>query len=207
MGHASALDGFETRGKWDFDEGPLPFARHLLSAALRLTGSRQDAEDLVQDTYLKAFAHYGGFEEGTNLRAWLFRILKNTFINSYRRQRLVSEKLGTPVAVSASDTQGPILEDPETPEAVLLEKSLDAGIAQALRSLPEEFRAVVELSDLYDLSYREISKTLGIPLGTVMSRLYRGRRLLEPALLEYGKRRRYAVPGRSRGHPRSTSAN
>lgn len=185
--------GQPASGKWNFQDGDLPFGKLLLGAALRLTGSREDAEDLVQETYLKAFAHYDGFEEGTNLRAWLFRILKNNFINGYRRRKLVSEHMGIAAEIPADDGGHPALKDARTPEENLFDSSLDGGIALALESLPREFRQVVELSDLHELTYREIAAALAIPLGTVMSRLYRGRRLLEPALLEYGRRRRYVA--------------
>lgn len=180
-------------GKWDFPSGDLPFADALYGAALRLTRNRQDAEDLLQDTYLKAYAHYEGFTEGTNLKAWLFRILKNAFINGYRHKKvgpmevdLGNDQEGFEAAlerrVSASDA---------TPENELLAASMDGGVEAALAELPEEFRLVVELADLQDFSYREVADILDIPLGTVMSRLYRGRRLLEEALLEYGRRRHY----------------
>ncbi len=178
---------------WDFRSGDLPHADSLFGAALRLTRNRQDAEDLVQETYLRAFAHYGSFAEGTNLKAWLFRILRNAFINGYRKKKAAPQEVELAVRDGQADGAG---EDATPsagpdPEEALLAGSLDGGVARALASLPEDFRLVVELADLQDFSYREVAEILEIPLGTVMSRLYRGRRLLEDALREYGLRRGY----------------
>lgn len=184
---------------WDFRAGDLPFADALFGAAMRLTRNRQDAEDLLQETYLKAYAHYEGFTEGTNLKAWLFRILKNSFINDYRHRKIAPPEVDLETqeegALERRAASGP------NPETEMLDGSLDARVARALASLPEEFRLVVELSDLQDFTYREVAEILEIPLGTVMSRLYRGRRLLEEALLEFGRRRHYLgseMPARSR---------
>jgi RNA polymerase sigma-70 factor (ECF subfamily) len=181
---------------WDFQNGALPFADALYSTALRLTRNRQDAEDLLQETYLKAFAHYDGFQEGTNLKAWLFRILKNAFINKYRRDRVRPSEVD--VGETAQDLEDALdraSKSSATPEEDLLSRAVDGEVAAALASLPEEFRLVVELSDLQGFSYRETADILEIPLGTVMSRLYRGRRLLESALLSYGRRRNYFLEG------------
>jgi len=189
--------------RWDFRTGDLPFADALYGAALRLTRNRQDAEDLLQETYLKAYAHYEGFTEGTNLKAWLFRILKNAFINSYRHKKAGPEEVDLGASsegfeASADRQRG---ESSESPEDLLSGRTLDGAVGEALSTLPPEFRIVVELSDLQDFSYREIADILEIPLGTVMSRLYRGRRQLEDALLEYGRRRHYlgsAAPAKTR---------
>ena len=188
---------------WDFRSGDLPYADALFGTALRLTRNRQDAEDLLQDTYLRAYAHYDGFKEGTNLKAWLFRILKNGFINGYRQKkagpREVDLERGESSFETALDEATP---RPGTPEEELVARTLDGDVARSLASLPEDFRLVVELVDLQDFSYREVADILEIPLGTVMSRLYRGRRLLEEALLAYGRRRGYfgasETPGRTR---------
>jgi len=185
-------------GAWDFRSGELPFADALYGAALRLTRNRQDAEDLLQETYLKAFSHYEGFTEGTNLKAWLFRILKNAFINGYRRAKAGPKEVdlaaegGEALEAAGTRARGPAAPGPEEE---LVAATMDGPVAEALAALPEEFRLVVELVDLQDFSYREVADILEIPLGTVMSRLYRGRRLLESALLEYGRRRNYLGAG------------
>jgi RNA polymerase sigma-70 factor (ECF subfamily) len=163
-----------------------------------LTRNRQDAEDLLQETFLKAYAHYDGFTEGTNLKAWLFRILKNAFINGYRRVKAGPKEVdlgaGGDEAFDAARSKALEGGKHATPEEGLLGATLDRGVAEALAALPEDFRLVVELVDLQDFSYREVADILEVPLGTVMSRLYRGRRLLESALLDYGRRRHYFGP-------------
>lgn len=207
MNPGSAVNA-KCAGKWDFRSGELPFADALYGAALRLSRNRQDAEDLLQETYLKAYAHYDGFTEGTNLKAWLFRILKNAFINGYRHKKIgpVEVDLGSSDEDFESALGRRSSEAGGTPEDALVESTLDGEVSQAMKALPEEFRMVVELTDLQEFSYREVAEILEIPLGTVMSRLYRGRRLLEQALLDYGRRRHYigtASPSRTR---RRTSA-
>ena len=178
----------EPLGSWDFRTGNLPYADALYGAALRLTRNRQDAEDLLQETYLRAYSRYDLFTEGTNLKAWLFRILRNAFINGYRHKK------AGPLEVDLSP-EGDGLEGAKSaaanPEDELIAVTMDGPVAEALGKLPEEFRLVVELVDLQDFSYREAADILEVPLGTVMSRLYRGRRLLEDTLLEYGSRRHY----------------
>jgi len=178
---------------WNFESGELPYRDQLYKSALRLTRSVQDAEDLLQETYLKAFKYYQRFSEGTNFKAWLFKIMKNTFINSYRRKKL------TPAQVDIDDVQeglnegfadrlGEGMADPETE---LLTGELDGEVASALKTLPHDYKVVVLLSDIQGYAYKEIAEILGVPVGTVMSRLYRGRRMLEKALLSYGVRHNY----------------
>jgi RNA polymerase sigma-70 factor (ECF subfamily) len=182
---------------WNFRSGELPYADALYGSALRLTRNRQDAEDLLQETFLKAYAHYDGFTEGTNLKAWLFRILKNAFINGYRRVKAGPKEVDLGAAgdeaLDAARSKAPEGRD-ASPEERLLAATLDRGVTEALAALPEDFRLVVELVDLQDFSYREVADILEVPLGTVMSRLYRGRRLLESALLDFGRRRHYFGP-------------
>jgi RNA polymerase sigma-70 factor (ECF subfamily) len=195
--------------RWDFRTGDLPFADALYGAALRLTRNRQDAEDLLQETYLKAFAHYTSFTEGTNLKAWLFRILKNAFINSYRHRKVEPAEVayGGGAAENALESVVERRGAPgESPEEEILSGTIDGSVATAIRALPEDFRMVVELADLQEFSYREVADILEIPLGTVMSRLYRGRRLLEDTLRDYGLRRNYFQSARNlrtrKGPPR-----
>lgn len=196
---------------WDFRSGELPFADALFGTALRLTRNRQDAEDLLQETYLRAYAHYDGFQEGTNLKAWLFRILKNGFINGYRQKKAGPREVDLERGETSFEAALEEVTPPApTPEDELVEKTLDGDVARALAALPEDFRLVVELVDLQDFSYREVADILEIPLGTVMSRLYRGRRLLEEALLGYGRRRGYfgsgETPARTRLAARAAGA-
>lgn len=172
------------------DVHELPFREQLLKTALRLTRNREDAEDLVQETYLKAFRHWRHFEPGTNLKAWLFKIMKNTFINMYRRQKAVPPQADFAELEETMEAQ--ILSEPEkSPEEELLERSWDQDVLHALKTLPHSYKVVVLLCDIEGYSYKEIAEILAIPLGTVMSRLYRGRRALEKALLAFGRRYNY----------------
>jgi len=174
-----------TRGRPTPDVGPGPealFEREALAcldglygAGLRLTRNPADAEDLVQETYLKAFRAAKQFEPGTNLKAWLFTILHNTFLN--RRRRAVKE----PVAVESDEIERLAADLPgggQTPEQILLRDTLDADLQDALDGLPEAFRQAVWLRDVEEFTYAEIATMLEVPIGTVMSRISRGRRLL-----------------------------
>ncbi|MDE2691734.1 MAG: sigma-70 family RNA polymerase sigma factor [Acidobacteriota bacterium] len=181
-------------GGWNFEAEVLPFMDSLYSTAYRMSRNRQDAEDLLQETYLRAYKYYDKFQEGTNFKAWLFKILKNTFINRYRKRQR------QPLKNSFDEIEGSfeskLLESPltargATPEEELMVDALDQDVQQALEALPEDYRTAVELADLQGLSYREIADQLGIPLGTVMSRLYRGRRKLEAVLLQYAREHGY----------------
>ena len=181
-------------GGWNFEAEVLPFVDSLYSTAYRMSRNRQDAEDLLQETYLRAYKYYDKFQEGTNFKAWLFKILKNTFINRYRKRQR------QPLKNSFDEIEGSfelkLLESPltargATPEEELMVDALDQDVQQALEALPEDYRTAVELADLQGLSYREIADQLDIPLGTVMSRLYRGRRKLEAVLLEYAREHGY----------------
>lgn len=170
--------------------GELPFRDQLFKTALRLTRNREDAEDLLQDTYLKAFRHWQSFAEGTNLKAWLFKILKNTFINLYRRRKNLPPQAD--FAELEETLEGHIVEEPAaSPEEELLRRSWDQEVLAAVKALPHNYKVVVLLSDIEGYSYKEIAEILAIPMGTVMSRLYRGRKALEKALLAYGQRYNY----------------
>jgi RNA polymerase sigma-70 factor (ECF subfamily) len=168
-----------------FEREVLPLLPNLYSAALRMTRNPTDAEDLVQETYLRAYRGFSGFEEGTNLRAWMYRILTNTFINSYRK------KQREPVTVQEDDLDEWYLFDrlgesgvEPSAEAEVIRSMPDEDVQKALEALPEGFRLAVLLADVEGFSYKEIAEILGIPIGTVMSRLHRGRRALEKALWE-----------------------
>jgi RNA polymerase sigma-70 factor (ECF subfamily) len=157
----------------------LNYVDQLYATALRLTRSPSDAEDLVQDTYLKAFRAAAQFQPGTNLKAWLFTILQNTFRN---RQR---DRGREPVDVDSETVErAPVRADAPDPEQRLLDAALDADLRDALESLPPAFREAVWLRDVEDLAYAEIAEVLDVPLGTVMSRISRGRRLLQERLLD-----------------------
>ncbi|HET9090769.1 MAG TPA: sigma-70 family RNA polymerase sigma factor [Acidimicrobiales bacterium] len=174
-----------------FAEDTEQYMGSLYSAALRMTRNRADAEDLVQETYLKAYRAYGSFKAGTNLKAWLYRILTNTFINAYRSKRrhpdeteleevedfYLYRRLGGLEAAAAG----------RSAEDEVLESFTDEDVKQAIESLPENFRITVLLSDVEGFSYKEIAEITGVPIGTVMSRLHRGRRALQKALHEFGK--------------------
>jgi RNA polymerase sigma-70 factor (ECF subfamily) len=170
-----------------FRKEVMPHVQTLFGAALRLTRSSMDAEDLVQETYLKAFRSHEQFEMGTNSKAWLFRILTNTFINKYRRRIKEREILDGEMktkAVFASVEIGHRALD-MTPENIMIDRFLSDEVLKALKKVPIDFRVVVVFSDIYGFSYKEIAEIVTIPIGTVMSRLFRGRRLLQEQLFEY----------------------
>ncbi len=176
--------------KTAFEQEALPFIDELYSTALRYTRNPKDAEDLVQDTYLRAFVAWDRFKSGTNCRAWLFRILTNTFINGYRRKVREREVLAgggrVPVHETTCSHEG--LHHAINPEKWIFRRLLSRDVEKALEDLPVEFRMVVVLADLRDFSYKEIADMLECPVGTVMSRLFRGRRLLRRALFEVAVR-------------------
>jgi RNA polymerase sigma-70 factor, ECF subfamily len=171
----------------EFERLAMKHVDPLYSAALRLTKNDRDAEDLVQDTFLRAYRFFEKFERGTNIKAWLFKILTNTFINRYRR----SVKERTIVEGSERDAvherfiSREATEYAANPEQFFFDRLLSDDVLRAVDSLPIDFRMVVILADLQEFSYKEIAEILDVPVGTVMSRLYRGRRLLQKALAGY----------------------
>jgi len=175
----------------DFSQQAMQYAPQLYSAAMRMTRNRSDAEDLVQETYLRAYRSFSTFSEGTNLRAWLFRILTNTFINSYRsKQRRVQETELNDVEdlylyrrISGVDVASRSAED------TLFELFTDDEVKAALEALPDAFRLPVLLADVEEFSYKEIAEMLDIPIGTVMSRLHRGRKAMQKALADFATER------------------
>ncbi|KJE76973.1 ECF RNA polymerase sigma factor SigR [Ferrimicrobium acidiphilum DSM 19497] len=174
--------------KKNFSSDAMQYTENLYSAALRMTHNAADAEDLVQETFLKAYRGYDSFQAGTNLKAWLYRILTNTYINIYRAKKrrpdesnledvedlYLYRRLGGLEAVQAG----------RSAEEEVLDRITDTDVKAAIDSLPEQFRLAVVLSDIEGFSYKEIAEIMDVPLGTVMSRLHRGRRAMQRALLE-----------------------
>jgi len=173
----------------EFEREALTHLGALLGVATRLTKNPADAQDLVQDTLLKAVRAQEQFESGTNTRAWLIRILMNTFINRYRRGGLERSVLEGPDADPLADgwISASTMEAMRDPEAQALRPMLESEISRALDELPEEFRLAVVLSDVEELSYKEIADVMGCPIGTVMSRLHRGRRMLKARLYDHAR--------------------
>jgi RNA polymerase sigma-70 factor, ECF subfamily len=174
-----------------FADQAMEYMPALYSTALRMTRNTADAEDLVQETYLKAYRAFGSFEQGSNLKAWLYKILTNSFINAYRTRRRHPE---------VSDIED--IEDlylyrrlvgfnggSKSAEDVVLDRFTDEEVKNALESLPEVFRIAVLLADVEGFSYKEIADITEVPVGTVMSRIHRGRRALQKALVDFGLER------------------
>ena len=176
----------------------MPYMDQLYGAARRMTRNAADAEDLVQETYLRAYKGYDRFTEGTNLRAWLFRILTNLFINEYRRRK----RRPTEVDLGDTDTRymyrglggAELARRARSAEDELLDGLTSAEVRHAIESLSDTYRVAVLLADVEGFAYKEVAEILDVPIGTVMSRLHRGRKKLREALQEYG-RTRGLVPG------------
>lgn len=175
----------------------MPFLDSLYNTAYRMSRNAEDAEDLVQETFLKGYRSYSQFTPGTNLKAWLFRILKNTFINEYRRKQAAPYKSDFAEIEDAFESQlaPEAAGQMKNPEQEALENSFDENVQRALDLLPADYRMAVLLADIEGFSYREIAEILEIPVGTVMSRLYRGRKLLEEAMLRYAQEHGYMRAG------------
>ncbi|MFZ4894603.1 sigma-70 family RNA polymerase sigma factor [Plantibacter sp. Mn2098] len=178
-----------------FEEQALPFIDQLYGAAMRMTKNPADAQDLVQETFVKAFAAFGQFEQGTNLKAWLYRILTNTYINTYRKKQrepyqgtideLEDWQLGGAESISATSSR--------SAEAEAIDHLPDSDVKNALQAIPEDFRLAVYLADVEGFAYQEIADIMKTPIGTVMSRLHRGRRLLRDLLADYAEERGFVV--------------
>ncbi len=177
----------------EFEKTALEYLTPLFNLALNLTRNRKDAEDLVQETYLRAYRFFGSYKPGTHIKAWLFRILRNTFINRYRAQKVRPDEVDFSKVELAYerivDEQFLQANTPVSPEEALMNGVLDEEIETAMARLPEEYRSVVILALVEDLSYKEIASAVSVPLGTVMSRLHRGRKLLQTQLLEYARKK------------------
>ena len=167
-----------------FEEQALPLLDQLYGGAMRLTRNPQDAEDLIQETYLKAYNNFGSFKQGTNLKAWLYRIMTNTYINSYRKaKRRPAESSADELSdFQLYTTSGHDSTGLESAEVEALKLMPDSTISEAMNDLPEDYRMVVYYADVVGLAYKEIAEIMDTPLGTVMSRLHRGRKLLRVAL-------------------------
>jgi RNA polymerase sigma-70 factor (ECF subfamily) len=190
-----------TEPRAQFEEQALPFMDQLYAAAMRMTRNPADAADLVQETFVKAFGSWATFTQGTNLKAWLYRILTNTYINTYRKkqrepyQSSADELLDWQLAEAESHTSTGL----RSAEMEALDRLADADIVEAMAALPEEFRLAVYLADVEGFPYKEIAEIMETPVGTVMSRLHRGRTLLRDSLADYAVERGYVPASVSGG--------
>jgi RNA polymerase sigma-70 factor, ECF subfamily len=175
----------------EFLEEAVPHMNFLYSFARHLTGNPDDADDLVQDTYLKAYKFWDKYEKGTNIRAWLFRIMKNSYINRYRKEVKEPNLVDFDEIQEFYTSLKEVTNDEQDLEAKIFGGILDDDVSKALDSLPPDFKTVVILCDIEGLSYEEIADFIDIPVGTVRSRLHRGRKMLQSQLFDYAKQKGY----------------
>jgi RNA polymerase sigma-70 factor, ECF subfamily len=193
----AAADEKAVQKKELFESQALQYMDQLYAAAMRMTRNPADAADLVQETYVKAFQAFGQFQQGTNLKAWLYRIQTNTFINQYRKNQrnpyqstiddLEDWQLGNAESVTQSTST-------RSAEAEAIDHLPDSAVKDALQSIPEDFRMAVYFADVEGFSYQEVADIMKTPVGTVMSRLHRGRKMLRELLSEYARERGIDTP-------------
>lgn len=181
----------EVQKQEDFEEEIIPHLDALYNFALRLTSDPNDAEDLVQDTIVKAFRFFSSYEKGTNAKAWLFRILKNSYINNYRKKSKQPNQVDYDEVSTFYETIRAERTDTSDLEDRMFRELIDDDISNALEELPEDFRTVVLLCDVEGFTYEEIANMLDVPIGTIRSRLHRGRNLLKAELMDYARKRGY----------------
>lgn len=181
----------ELRKQADFNEEIIPHLDALYNFGLRLTAEPNDAEDLVQDTIVKAYRFFSSYEKGTNAKAWLFRILKNSYINNYRKKSKKPQEVDYDEVATFYETIRAERTETSDLEDKMFRELIDDDISKALDEIPEDFRTVVLLCDVEDFTYEEIANMLDVPIGTIRSRLHRGRNLLKAQLMDYASKRGY----------------
>ena len=181
----------EIRKQTDFNEEIIPHLDALYNFGLRLTTDPNDAEDLVQDTIVKAYRFFSSYEKGTNAKAWLFRILKNSYINNYRKKSKKPQEVDFDEVATFYETIRAERTETSDLEDKMFRELIDDDLSKALEEIPEDFRTVVLLCDVEDFTYEEIANMLDVPIGTIRSRLHRGRNLLKAQLMDYATKRGY----------------
>jgi RNA polymerase sigma-70 factor (ECF subfamily) len=187
----SSLTKQELRKQDDFNEEIIPHLDALYNFGLRLTSDPNDAEDLVQDTIVKAYRFFDSYEKGTNAKAWLFRILKNSYINNYRKKSKKPQEVDYDEVASFYESIRAERTETSDMEDKMFRELIDDDISNALDEIPEDFRTVVLLCDVEDFTYEEIANMLDVPIGTIRSRLHRGRNLLKAQLMDYATKKGY----------------
>lgn len=175
----------------DFEREAVPHMDAIFNFALKMTGDSDEADDLVQETYLKAFRFFDKFEKGTNCKAWLFRIMKNTYINKYRKKKKEPDKVDYEEVENFYENVKPSSTDSAHLEKDLYDNLLDDELSEAINSLPDDFKTVVILCDIEGFTYEEIADFIDVPVGTVRSRLHRARKMLFTKLQKYASERGY----------------